>query len=84
MKINTVPQLNISVDDLIDGKIDFYDRAYQLNEVLRKGRKREAFNISREFYAICRSAENILNEEIITFAQFNYSKQRSTSKNVYE
>lgn len=77
---NSVPQLNISVDDLIDGKIDFYDRAYQLNEALRKGKKREAFNISREFYAICRSAENIVNEEIITLRSLIIQNREALQK----
>ena len=59
-------QMTISIDDIINGKIDFVSMAYDLNEVLKGSKKREVASSCTSFYNTCRASEAILNQEIIT------------------
>lgn len=58
-------QTSISIEDIINGKIDFVSMAYDLNEALKGSRKREATRSCASFYNTCRAAEAMLNQEII-------------------
>ena len=58
-------QMPISIDDIIQGKIDFVSMSYDLNEKLKGTRKREAASSCASFYNTCRAAESLLNQEII-------------------
>ena len=58
-------QMSISIEDIINGKIDFVSMAYDLNEALKGSRKREAASSCASFYNTCRAAEAMLNQEII-------------------
>lgn len=58
-------QMSISIDDIINGKIDFVSMAYDLNEGLKGSKKREVASSCASFYNTCRAAEAMLNQEII-------------------
>ena len=58
-------QMSISIEDIINGKIDFVSMAYDLNEALKGSRKRKATSSCASFYNTCRAAEAMLNQEII-------------------
>lgn len=58
-------QLSISIDDIINGKIDFVSMAYDLNETLKSSKQRETASSCASFYNTCRAAEAMLNQEII-------------------
>lgn len=57
---------SISIDDIINGKINFVSMAYDLNKALRESKKRETAIACSSFYNMCRAAEAILNQEIVT------------------
>lgn len=65
-KGNSSQQMSMSVDDIIQGKIDFIAMAYDLNEVLKGSKKRETASACASFYNTCRTAEALINQEIIT------------------
>ena len=57
---------SIFIDDIINGKINFVSMAYDLNKALREPKKREKAIACSSFYNMCRAAEAILNQEIVT------------------
>lgn len=57
-------KISVSVDDLLQGKIDFISMAYDLNELLKNSGKREAASSCASFYNTCRAAKTLLNQEI--------------------
>lgn len=57
-------QQPVSVDDIINGKINFISMAYDLNETLKGPRKKEVAGSCASFYNTCRAAEALLNQEI--------------------
>ena len=65
-KGNSSQQMSMSVDDIIQGKINFIAMTYDLNEVLKGSKKREIANACTSFYNTCRTAEDLINQEIIT------------------
>lgn len=65
-KNGTSQQISLSIDDIIQGKINFISMAYDLNETLKSSRKKEATNSCASFYNTCRTAEAMLNLEIVT------------------
>lgn len=65
-KGNSSQQMSMSIDDIIQGKIDFIAMAYDLNEVLKGSKKRETVSACASFYNTCRTAEALINQEIIT------------------
>lgn len=65
-KGNSSQQISMSVDDIIQGKIDFITMTYDLNEVLKCSKKREIASACTSFYNTCRIAEDLINQEIIT------------------
>lgn len=65
-KDNSSQQMSMSVDDIIQGKIDFIAMAYNLNEVLKGSKKRETASACASFYNTCHTAEALINQEIIT------------------
>ena len=65
-KGNFTQQTGISVDDIIQEKIDFFAMAFDLNEVLKSSKKREIASVCATFYNTCRTAEELINQEIDT------------------
>lgn len=59
------PKISISIDDIINEKLNFVTMAYDLNEVMKKSKKKEIASSCASFYNTCRTAEDILNQEII-------------------
>lgn len=57
-------QATLTVDDIIQGKIDFISMAYSINEAFAGSKKREAASSCATFYNTCRTAETLLNQEI--------------------
>lgn len=64
-KGNSNQEMPIAVAEIIQGKIDFIAMASDLNEVLKGSKKREKASACASFYNICRTAEALLNQEII-------------------
>ena len=62
-KMSQSHQVNSSVDDLINGKIDFIGMAYDVNTAIRDGKKKEILAASSSFFCTCRYAEQILTQE---------------------
>lgn len=57
---------DISIDDLLQGKVDFVTKAYEVNEILNSSKKKGAAKACSSFYSLCRIAENLLNQEIVS------------------
>lgn len=57
---------DISIDDLLQGKVDFVTKAYEVNEILNSSKKKGAATACSSFYSLCRTAENLLNQEIVS------------------
>lgn len=57
-------QVDITIDNILKGDINFPAKAFAANESLLK--KRKGTNVAVEFYNLCRTAEDLLNKEIIT------------------
>ena len=62
-KTGKTHNINITIDDLIAGKIDFIGLAYAVNTAIRDGKKKEISNASSQLYCTCRIAEQVLNQE---------------------
>lgn len=56
----------ITLDDLLNEKIDFIAKAYEINEALNSSKKRGAAALCSSFYGTCRAAEDLLNQEIVS------------------
>lgn len=65
-KNDTSQQISLSIDGIIQGKINFISMAYDLNETLKSSRKKESTNSCASFYNTCRTAEAMLNQEIVS------------------
>lgn len=63
---NNVSSPNLSVEELIQGNVDFIAKAYEVNEMLKSSKKKAGNNVCAVFYGLCRTAENLLNQEIIS------------------
>lgn len=63
VKTKRTQSVNISVDDLLIGKIDFVGQAYAVNDAIQVGKKRKILEASSQFYCVCRYAEKILKQE---------------------
>ena len=57
-------QVDITIDQILQGDIHFAAKAYEANESLVK--KKKVSNSSTSFYNLCRTAESLLNQEIVT------------------
>lgn len=57
-------QVDITIDQILQGDIHFAAKAYEANENLAK--KKKVSNSSTSFYNLCRTAESLLNQEIVT------------------
>lgn len=57
-------QVDITIDQILQGDIHFAAKAYEANENLAK--KKKVSNSSTSFYNLCRKAESLLNQEIVT------------------
>lgn len=57
-------QVNITIDQILKGDANFPAKAFVANESLLK--KGKGTNAAVEFYNLCRTAEDLLNKEIIT------------------
>ena len=76
-------EMSLSVDDIIQGKIDFIAMAYNLNETMKSSRKKEINNSCVSFYNTCRAAESLLNQEV-TFLRTSIIKNRDNLKKQYK
>ena len=63
---NAAVPSEITVDDILQGKVDFVARAYEVNEVLNSSRKKGAAAVCSFFYGTCQVAKTLLNQEIIS------------------
>lgn len=57
-------QVQMNVDDILQGKVDFTGMLYNLNITLKGSRKKEIANECASFFNTCRTAELMLSEEI--------------------
>lgn len=57
-------RVDITIDQILQGDIHFAAKAYEANESLAK--KKKGSNSSTSFYNLCRTAESLLNQEIVT------------------
>lgn len=64
--INTTVKSDISIDSILEGRIDFAAKAHDVNESLFYLNNASATNVCTSFYNLCRTAEHLLVEEIIT------------------
>ena len=64
-KNSAAQQMSISIDDIIERKIDFVSMAYELNETLKSGKKKEVATSCASFFNACRAAEAMLHQEIV-------------------
>lgn len=58
-------EITYNIDDVINGKIDFINLVYELNNVIKNGKKKDVTYYCRKFYTTCRVVEKILKKEII-------------------
>lgn len=63
---NASTSSDISIDDLLQGKVDFVAKAYEVNEILNSSKKKGVATVCSSFYSLCRTAENLLNQEIVS------------------
>ena len=63
-KMKSSSAVQASVDELLEGKIDFISMAYHLNEVLQTKKQKEMETVCSAFYSACRTAEEALEVEI--------------------
>lgn len=57
-------EVNITIDQILQGDIDFAAKAYEAKKSLAK--KKKVSISSTSFYNLCRTAESLLNQEIVT------------------
>ena len=63
-KGSSVQQVAITVDEILQGKVDFVSLAYDVNVSLKNAKRKNATAICSSFYSTCRTAETLLNQEI--------------------
>lgn len=80
-KRSSSKKASIFIDDIIDGKIDFVSMAYELNKTLQKPKNRGVANSCASFYNMCRTAEDILNQEIMALRGVIVSNKNILSQN---
>lgn len=56
----------ISIDELLQSKIDFIAKAHEVNDALNSSKKKSSAETCAAFYAMCRTAESLLNQEIVS------------------
>ena len=56
--------VSMSIGELLQGKIDFIARANEVNEALNTSKRKGSDSVCSSFYSLCRTAEDILNQEI--------------------
>ena len=64
--MNATVYSGLSINSILEGKIDFIAKAYDVNETLLNPNEDDNKNVCSSFYSLCRAAEHLLNEEIIT------------------
>lgn len=57
-------QVDITIDQILKGEIHFAAKAFEANESLSK--KKKTTTVSTSFYNLCRTAEALLNQEMVT------------------
>lgn len=55
---------SMTLDEVLSGTDKFIELAYEVNNAIRNGRKREISNKVTQLYSMCRCAEEVLNDEI--------------------
>lgn len=75
---------SITAEDIIQGKINFIDMVFALNEALKSHKKSEASGLCASFYSTCRAAENALNEEIVKLRSSITQNKEELHKNYSE
>ena len=78
---NSTASTGLSVDDILQGKIDFVAKAYEVNEVLNSSKKKGATAICSSFYGMCREAESLLNQEIVSLRSMIVQNRDSLHSN---
>lgn len=78
---NSKVSTGLSVDDILQGKIDFVAKAYEVNEVLNSSKKKGASAICSSFYGVCREAESLLNQEIVSLRSMVVQNRDSLHSN---
>lgn len=78
---NAAAAAGFTVDDILQGKIDFVAKSYEVNEVLNRSKKKGAAAVCSAFYATCRMAENLLNKEIISLRSMIVQNRDSLHSN---
>lgn len=63
---NAAVSYDISIEDLLHSKVDFVAKAFEVNEILNSSKKKGAATACSSFYSLCRTAENLLNQEIVS------------------
>lgn len=76
-------EMSLSVEDIIQGKIDFIAMAYNLNETMKNSRKKDINNSCVSFYNTCRAAESLLNQEV-TFLRSSIINNRDALEKQYK
>lgn len=55
---------DMSIDDILQGKIDFVSKACEVNECLNSSKNRGTIAVCSSFFGLCQRAEILLNKEI--------------------
>ena len=69
--------VNFTVDDIIEGKVDFIGLAYEVNEAISRGKQKEVIVCSSKLNCICQYAEPILQQEIASLRECIISNKES-------
>ena len=78
---NAIVSAGLSIDDILQGKVDFVAKAYEVNEVLNGSKKKGAAAICSSFYGMCRAAEALLNQEIVSLRSMIVQNRDSLHSN---
>ena len=54
----------ITIDEILQGKIDFIAKALEVNDAVNSSKKRSSVDVCSAFYTMCRTAGDLLNQEI--------------------
>jgi len=61
-----VENMDITIEDILQGKFDYIWNAYSVNEALKKSKGKTLSAVCESFYSNCKVAEKLLNQEIDT------------------
>lgn len=64
-KNESVSEIALTIEDIINGKIDFITKAWELNQIIQKSSKRKIGSACVDFYNLCSLAKSMLSQEIV-------------------